>query len=423
MRLLNRQTYFSIYLVFLFSFFACSEEDTARVCDNACLDVSITDSKVFAEGSGTYWNSEDLVSVFFYSGTNECWYFEGEDGSRAGKLHASGIRSFTRDKDNVIAIYPYSAMNALDGSVATVELPSKQKFQRFGSFGSGSAVLGANSQNNTLEFRYLSGFAALRFNGPCSVKKITLHSRGGENLSGQCKADFSLDDPALSDPVNPLVELEGPFVASAGDEVLFSLVPQNYASGLEWSIQHSNGCVQTVRCAGIDIRPGVVAEPVVVNPSSSLTLSMSFCLSDGSAGSCPFTSKPGKEDVGSLSKAYYLASDTSKSYPFRFFVQNWTGENLRFTGAGLNIGGTAGDYMLLPGIPGKRLSKIKMAGRYAFEYRVDDFGPFALRPEDCSVAVLPDTATGVPYKLYFGLSTLSDGVCKIYNLILDYEDK
>ena len=394
--------------------------------DNSTLMVNMgsADTKAYIDGDKTLLHSEDLFSVFFRSTLNEKWVYTGEDGTTSGYLTVCDAQNRTSGSDRITALYPWSETASISDGGITTTLPQEQ-FYAEGSFGRGAAVLAAqvSAVHETLNFRYASGFVRLRLTGKAEIKDIVLSSTGGEALCGACRIDMSTGSPILSATGSSSVllrDIDFGYISLDGTEdFIFSVAPGTYQKGVRFDITYTTGQVQTVKTSeSFTVTAGVLATPVEAIAQPLFTIEASF-YTGGTEAASPFDVTltrdlvPGVTGSTSESKDIALKSDTGKKDPFRFYIScKDKADNLRVTRSGLNFGGTAGDYILLPGIEGLKLVQVMVIGSNC---------TVSINSEESVTPSALIHVTGAESGKACKLELCSDTIARIHNLILYYD--
>ncbi|MBO6170050.1 MAG: hypothetical protein J6O51_08795 [Bacteroidales bacterium] len=137
------------------------------------------------EDLNVYWNAKDSINLFNKSKTSFIAEFTGADGDRAGdfKVVRSGFDS--EALNNVYAIYPYDASNAVTSEgVINFTFPGSQTYA-VNSFGPKSNPMVAASADENLFFYNIGGYLHLKLYGEnVSVAAIEVDSKAEEPLSG-----------------------------------------------------------------------------------------------------------------------------------------------------------------------------------------------------------------------------------------------
>ena len=162
---------------------------------------STPDTKVYIdEDIKILWDEEDLISIFNKTTLNQKFMFAGETGDNAGFFNRISSPSGTGSPLGYIcAVYPYLSSTAMSSSgILTLTLPAEQSY-REDTFGRGANTMVSATETNTLDFKNVGGYLALKFYGDdISVSSIRLVGNNGEPLSGEATIQLPFDtDPEL----------------------------------------------------------------------------------------------------------------------------------------------------------------------------------------------------------------------------------
>lgn len=327
----------------------------------------------------TLWNEGDLVSVFYKSDINEKWQYSGNDRS------TDGVLTCRRKKDSrngrIVAVYPYAEGNRLSEDVLSTYIPSVQ------TCADGSmreSIMSAQSNDNTLNFRFLTGMVALQTEGSAQIRSIEFRPLADEVTTGY--VDFSLTDGKASLRSNiqkhsiTLLPEDGEVCRTEGIMTFYAhVIPQTFSKGVEFIVRLADGT--TKRCMTnetITIDAGCV-RTLHLSFSDEFTICMKF--TDGTERNNPFAMPdfPMASMITGGMLGPYTLTEHPWQYPFSFFIQNSVSpDSFRITnGGGLKFGGTKGDYILIP--PSERegyvLSRVSLAATNSCRKEITDHGP------------------------------------------------
>ena len=308
------------------------------------------------------WDNGDGVSVFYFSRENELWTFDGQDGSETGVLK-SNARRIASGKD-IIALYPYDEDAVLKDGVLYTFLPSVQYFGE-----KNGSIRCAKSDIASLGFKYAVAGVNVTFEKNVDLNAVTLEGADGEILAGQGKiTDFA--DPCLeltgdfSDVVS-LCAKDKPYQALANTSIELFAVPCELPDGCTVKYYLANGQEKHQTIEGpVSLSTG---EPLLVTTDIQETLELILSFYETTSGGTltghnPFTTELSNTMVGALTDNIYLAA-YPETYPFRFFVSDsYAAPKLAIDsgGKGLQLGGTIGDYILLPAVKDMRLTTVEI---------------------------------------------------------------
>ena len=186
------------------SFASCSSEDNNTTIENESAvkvmtftatqegdeqstraAISTSDSKVIN------WESNDQISIFDGTNNNQFTLTDGA-GSTSGKFSGEAEQS-----TSYTAVYPYQSTASLSGDdVTNVTLPATQNATD-NSFDKNAALMMAQSDNTTLNFKNVVGYVKVKPKFACS--KIVLQAAGAsEYLAGRCTLSYGEGMPSIA---------------------------------------------------------------------------------------------------------------------------------------------------------------------------------------------------------------------------------
>ena len=186
------------------SFASCSSEDNNTTIENESAVkvmtftatqegdeqstraiISNTDSKVIN------WEEGDQISIFDGTNNNRFTLTDGVE-STSGKFSGEAEQS-----TSYTAVYPYQANASLSGNdVTNVTLPATQNATD-NSFDKNAALMMAQSDNTTLNFKNVVGYVKVKPKFACS--KIVLQAAGAsEYLAGRCTLSYGEGMPSIA---------------------------------------------------------------------------------------------------------------------------------------------------------------------------------------------------------------------------------
>ena len=180
---------------------SCSSENGEIVADNETNklmtftatqegDAVNTKTALSSDGKTIQWEEGDKISIFDGKG-NQAFELKTGAGTNSATFEgkASEAKTYT-------AIYPYQQNATLsDGIVTNVTLPATQKAIE-GGFDPTAALMMAQSNNTSLQFKNVVGYVKVKPNFDCS--KIVLRSgRASEYLAGTGTLTYNSGDPTL----------------------------------------------------------------------------------------------------------------------------------------------------------------------------------------------------------------------------------
>ena len=186
------------------SFASCSSEDNNTTIENESAvkvmtftatqegdeqstraAISTSDSKVIN------WASNDQIIIFDGTNNKQFTLTDGA-GSTSGKFSGEAEQS-----TSYTAVYPYQSTASLSGDdVTNVTLPATQNATD-NSFDKNAALMMAQSDNTTLNFKNVVGYVKVKPKFACS--KIVLQAAGAsEYLAGRCTLSYGEGMPSIA---------------------------------------------------------------------------------------------------------------------------------------------------------------------------------------------------------------------------------
>jgi hypothetical protein len=216
---------------------------------------STPDTKVYIdEDIKILWDEEDLISIFNKTTLNQKFMFAGETGDNAGFFNRISSPSGTGSPLGYIcAVYPYLSSTAMSSSgILTLTLPAEQSY-REDTFGRGANTMVSATETNTLDFKNVGGYLALKFYGDdVKVASIKLEGNNGERLSGKATVRPSVgSNPniTMSSTAGTSITLKCEEPVQVGttkeDATIFWMVtpPTNFTKGFKLTVTDPDGNV------------------------------------------------------------------------------------------------------------------------------------------------------------------------------------
>ena len=182
------------------SFASCSSEDNNTTIENesavkvmtftATQEGNEASTRAILSGTNIHWDSEDKISIF--DGTNNNQFtLTGGDGSTSGKFSGEAEQS-----NSYTAVYPYQENASLSGDdVTNVTLPATQNATD-NSFDKNAALMMAQSNSTTLNFKNVVGYVKVKPNFDC--KRIELKAFDNSAvLAGTGTVSYNSGAPTL----------------------------------------------------------------------------------------------------------------------------------------------------------------------------------------------------------------------------------
>ena len=232
----------------ILTFVSCSSENDEIVADNETNklmtftatqegDAVNTKTALSSDGKTIHWEEGDKISIF---DGNENHSFALKTGAGTNSATFEGTAS---EAVTYTAIYPYQQNATLSGGeVTNVTLPATQKAIEGGGFDPTAALMMAQSENTSLQFKNVVGYVKVKPNFACS--KIVLRSgSASEYLAGTGTLTYNSDVPTLdfttSNSKSHSITLEGPI--SSGYNYYIAVPATTLTAGWTISFTTSDG--------------------------------------------------------------------------------------------------------------------------------------------------------------------------------------
>lgn len=201
----------------ILTFVSCSSENDEIVADNETNklmtftatqegDAVNTKTALSSDGKTIIWQTNDKISIFDGKG-NQAFALKTGAGTNSATFEGTASEAVT-----YTAIYPYQQNATLsDGKVTNVTLPATQKAIEGGGFDPTAALMMAQSNNTSLQFKNVVGYVKVKPNFACS--KIVLRSgSASEYLAGTGTLTYNSNVPTLDFTTSKShsITLEGP---------------------------------------------------------------------------------------------------------------------------------------------------------------------------------------------------------------------
>ena len=231
----------------ILTFVSCSSENGEIVADNETNklmtftatqegDAVNTKTALYSDGKTIQWEEGDKISIFDGKG-NQAFALKTGAGTNSATFEGTASEAVT-----YTAIYPYQQNATLsDGKVTNVTLPATQKAIE-GGFDPTAALMMAQSNNTSLQFKNVVGYVKVKPNFACS--KIVLRSgSASEYLAGTGTLTYNSDVPTLdfttSNSKSHSITLEGPI--SSGYNYYIAVPATTLTAGWTISFTTSDG--------------------------------------------------------------------------------------------------------------------------------------------------------------------------------------
>ena len=213
------------------------------------------DTRVYIdENIKILWDEGDLISIFNKTTLNQKFMFAGETGDNSGFFNRVSAPSGTGSPlGYVCAVYPYQSATSMSSSgVLSLTLPAEQSY-REDTFGLGANTMVSATETNTLSFKNVGGYLALKFYGDdVSIASIKLEGNNGEKLAGKATVKPSVgSNPniTMSSTAGTSITLKCANPVDVGttkeDATIFWMVvpPTNFTKGFKLTVTDPDGNV------------------------------------------------------------------------------------------------------------------------------------------------------------------------------------
>ncbi len=202
-------------------------------------------SGVEAQSGLSAWSKGDKLSVFNKSTENEQWTYTGANGSTSGDLvkGSDAAEATGTATDKVIALYPYDKNATIDGNSVATTIPATQTYKS-GSFGKGSIVMTAISDDDNLSFNNVLGYIKLNVTGKDAVKSITLKGNNNEILAGSVTINTETAAASASDNKVKAITLDcgnGVQLSETATDFYIGILPQTFSKGITVTVETADG--------------------------------------------------------------------------------------------------------------------------------------------------------------------------------------
>lgn len=281
----------AIILAAILGFAACNKPETVvPIADHNTLYAQIeqeTATKTYMDvNNNIRWSEGDQIVGFMKSSLGLKYQILP---SSVGKTYAS-FENISGSNDYInagtvwghnVVYYPYSdvveAQKLGSNYSLSVSLPAEQTYAK-GSFGNGSMVMVAVSEDNNITFRNILGRVKLQLKGIQKVASITLEGKNNEKLSGAAVVTAYTDEtkPAItmSQSASTSVTLDcGSGVQlneSTATDFIIALPPVLFSNGFTVTVTDSESHTYTIET---DKANTVLRSSLLVMPAVTLTAS------------------------------------------------------------------------------------------------------------------------------------------------------
>ena len=210
------------------SFASCSSEDNNTTIENESATKVMTftatqegneaSTRAILSGTNIHWESEDKISIFDGTNNNQFTLTDGA-GSTSGKFSGEAGQS-----TSYTAVYPYQPTASLSGNdVTNVTLPATQNATA-NSFDKNAALMMAQSNSTTLEFKNVVGYVKVKPRFACSKIELEAAEGSSDILAGKGTLNWNGGNPKINitEETSKTITLNG---SIAKDKSYYIVVP------------------------------------------------------------------------------------------------------------------------------------------------------------------------------------------------------
>ena len=210
------------------SFASCSSEDNNTTIENESATKVMTftatqegneaSTRAILSGTNIHWDSEDKISIFDGTNNNQFTLTAGA-GSTSGKFSGEAGQS-----TSYTAVYPYQSTASLSGTnVTNVTIPATQTATA-NSFDKNAALMMAQSNSTTLEFKNVVGYVKVKPKFACSKIELEAAEGSSDILAGKGTLNWNGGNPKINitEETSKTITLNG---SIAKDNSYYIVVP------------------------------------------------------------------------------------------------------------------------------------------------------------------------------------------------------
>ena len=210
------------------SFASCSSEDNNTTIENesavkvmtftATQEGNEASTRAILSGTNIHWDSEDKISIFDGTNNNQFTLTAGA-GSTSGKFSGEAGQS-----TSYTAVYPYQSTASLSGNdVTNVTIPATQTATA-NSFDKNAALMMAQSNSTTLEFKNVVGYVKVKPKFACSKIELEAAEGSSDILAGKGTLNWNGGNPKINitEETSKTITLNG---SIAKDNSYYIVVP------------------------------------------------------------------------------------------------------------------------------------------------------------------------------------------------------
>ena len=227
---MKMKKYFQSMMAFaaIVSFASCSSEDNNTTIENESATKVMTftatqegneaSTRAILSGTNIHWDSEDKISIFDGTNNNQFTLTAGA-GSTSGKFSGEAGQS-----TSYTAVYPYQSTASLSGTnVTNVTIPATQTATA-NSFDNNAALMMAQSNSTTLEFKNVVGYVKVKPKFACSKIELEAAEGSSDILAGKGTLNWNGGNPKINitEETSKTITLNG---SIAKDNSYYIVVP------------------------------------------------------------------------------------------------------------------------------------------------------------------------------------------------------
>ena len=210
------------------SFASCSSEDNNTTIENESATKVMTftatqegneaSTRAILSGTNIHWESEDEISLL-YSSENKQFTLTAGAESTSGKFSGEALES-----GPYTAVYPYQSTASLSGTnVTNVTIPATQTATA-NSFDKNAALMMAQSNSTTLEFKNVVGYVKVKPKFACSKIELEAAEGSSDILAGKGTLNWNGGNPKINitEETSKTITLNG---SIAKDNSYYIVVP------------------------------------------------------------------------------------------------------------------------------------------------------------------------------------------------------
>ena len=352
---------------------SCVRETPELDGESSLVEISLragsgSASKSGFDGTDVVWRSGDMISVFDSALKNR--KFSTEDSGKSADFTGRALESET-----YYALYPYLSSNEMTSpGKISVEFPSRQRVTPRNWADSVNLSIGKTAAplyGSTMIMKNLGGYIEIALGESDSkIVALTVSSGAGENISGPASVDYTGEEPEVSPSAggSTAITLIPEGESFSADSYFAVACPTTLSDGLNLSLRREDDYFGTIHHSAEQIKRNSFKGTVISVDLSQIewkepvkdTLKVEFVRYNESKDNYPIF-QPFTENLPAnltspsadrVEQMYYLKEN---GYPF-FFSATYFTTNPNY---GVRLG-SAGDYILLPAMPGKRLESVSM---------------------------------------------------------------